>query len=173
LTEIRLLDEDGRDVEDGSVGELAMRGPTLFSGYWRNEAATAQVFEKSWFHMGDLFRRRADGRFEFVDRAKYLIKSGGENIYPAEIERVLLADPGVADAAVVRRRNARWGEVPVALVVARDASLDLARLAAACRAALAGYKQPKEILVVPAERLARTPTGKIPRAALEAWVALG
>jgi acyl-CoA synthetase (AMP-forming)/AMP-acid ligase II len=170
LTEIRLLNEDGHEVADGDVGELAMRGPTLFSGYWRDEAATERDFRNGWFHMGDLFRRRADGRFEFVDRAKYLIKSGGENIYPAEIERVLLADAGVADAVVVRRRDARWGEVPVALVVARESSLDPARLAAACRAALAGYKQPKQILLVPPERLARTPTGKVPRQALEAWV---
>ena len=161
-------------MPDGDVGELAMRGPTLFSGYWRDDAATAEDFRGGWFHMGDMFRRRPDGRYDYVDRRKYLIKSGGENIYPAEIERVLLADPRVADAVVVRRKDARWGEVPVALVVARDAILGCRRTGAArCRAALAGFKQPKEIRLVPPDRIARSTTGKIQRRALEEWVASG
>ena len=122
-----------------------MRGPTLFSGYWRDDAATAEDFRGGWFHMGDMFCRRPDGCYDYVDRRKYLIKSGGENIYPAEIERVLLGDPRVADAVVVRRKDARWGEVPIALVVAREAIPDVGELATRCRAALAGFKQPKEI----------------------------
>jgi len=169
--EIRLLDADDNDVPDGETGELAMRGPTLFSGYWRDETATAEDFRGGWFHMGDMFRRRPDGRYDYVDRRKYLIKSGGENIYPAEIERVLLGDPRVADAVVVRRRDARWGEVPVALVVANDPGLDVSTLAARCRAALAGFKQPKDIRLVSADRIARSTTGKIQRRALEEWVA--
>ena len=136
-------------MPDGDVGELAMRGPTLFSGYWRDDAATAEDFRGGWFHMGDMFCRRPDGCYDYVDRRKYLIKSGGENIYPAEIERVLLGDARVADAVVVRRKDARWGEVPVALVVAREAIPDVGELAGRCRAALAGFKQPKEIRVVP------------------------
>jgi fatty-acyl-CoA synthase len=169
--EIRLVDADDRDVPDGETGELVMRGPTLFSGYWENEAANAEDFRDGWFHMGDMFRRRADGLHDYVDRRKYLIKSGGENIYPAEIERVLLADPRVADAVVVRRKDARWGEVPVALVVARDAALEASALAARCRAQLAGFKQPKEIRLVSADRIARSTTGKIQRGVLEDWVA--
>jgi acyl-CoA synthetase (AMP-forming)/AMP-acid ligase II len=169
-SEIRLLDADDNDVPDGEVGELAMRGPTLFSGYWRDEAATTEDFRGGWFHMGDMFRRRPDSRYDYVDRRKYLIKSGGENIYPAEIERVLLGDPRVADAVVVRRKDARWGEVPVALVVAKDAIPDVGELAARCRRALASFKQPKDIRIVPAERIARSTTGKIQRRALEAWV---
>jgi len=170
-TEIRLVDEDDNDVPDGMPGELAMRGPSLFSGYWRNEKATASDFRNGWFHMGDLFRRREDGRYDFVDRSKYMIKSGGENIYPAEIERVLVSHPKVLDAVVVRRKDERWGEVPVALVVARDPSLDTAELAACCREALARYKQPKEIRLVPYERITRSTTGKVQRKALEDWVA--
>jgi acyl-CoA synthetase (AMP-forming)/AMP-acid ligase II len=170
-SELRLVDEDDRDVPDGTPGELAMRGPTLFSGYWRNEEATAHDFRNGWFHMGDLFRRREDGRYEFVDRAKYMIKSGGENIYPAEIERVLLGDPRVADAVVVRRKDQRWGEVPVALVVTKDPTLDPADLAVRCRAALAGYKQPKEIRIVSADRIVRSTTGKVQRGELERYVA--
>jgi fatty-acyl-CoA synthase len=147
-----------------------MRGPTLFSGYWRDDAATREDFRGGWFHLGDLFRRRADGRYDYVDRRKYLIKSGGENIYPAEIERVLLADSRVVDAVVVRRKDPRWGEVPVALVVTRDADLDPGDLARRCRAALAGFKQPKEIRVVAADRISRSTTGKIQRRVLEDWV---
>ena len=169
-SEIRLVDAGDKDVANGEVGELAMRGPTLFSGYWRDEAATAEDFRGGWFHMGDMFRRRPDGRYDYVDRRKYLIKSGGENIYPAEIERVLLGDPRVADAVVVRRKDARWGEVPVALVVAREA-VDVGELAGRCRAALAGFKQPKEIRLVSAERIARSTTGKIRRRDLEEWLA--
>jgi acyl-CoA synthetase (AMP-forming)/AMP-acid ligase II len=172
-SEIRLVDEDNCDVPDGDVGELAMRGPTLFSGYWRDDAATAEDFRGGWFHMGDLFRRRPDCRYDYVDRRKYLIKSGGENIYPAEIERVLLGDPRVADAVVVRRKDARWGEVPIALVVARETIPDVGELASRCRAALAGFKQPKEFRLVSPERIARSTTGKIQRRELEEWVAFG
>ncbi len=169
-SEIRLVDADDRDVSDGEVGELIMRGATLFSGYWQNEAATADDFRGGWFHMGDLFRRRPDGRYDYVDRRKYLIKSGGENIYPAEIERVLLGDPRVADAVVVRRKDARWGEVPVALVVLRDGTLQAGDLAARCLSELAGFKQPKEIHIVPPERMTRSTTGKIQRRELEVWL---
>jgi fatty-acyl-CoA synthase len=148
-----------------------MRGPTLFSGYWRNEAATESDFRNGWFHMGDLFRRRPDGFYDFVDRAKYMIKSGGENIYPAEIERVLVGHPDVADAVVVRKKDDRWGEIPVALVVANREGLDVAELRARCRSELAGYKQPKEIRIVAADIITRSTTGKVQRKALEALVA--
>src|SRR5947207_8825042 len=97
LCEIRLVDAEDRDVADGEAGELAIRGPTLFSGYWNAPEATAHDFRGGWFHMGDAFRRNPDGTLGFVDRVKYLIKSGGENIYPAEIERVLLSDARVLE----------------------------------------------------------------------------
>lgn len=163
---LRLLDDAGLDVLPGALGELAVRGPTLFSGYWQESSP----FENGWFRMGDLFRQRPDGRYDFVDRAKYLIKSGGENIYPAEIERVLLTHPGVSEAVVIRQPDPRWGEVPVALVACRSA-VPVAALQALCRAGLAGYKQPKRIVVVEPALLARTHTGKLPRAALERWAA--
>jgi acyl-CoA synthetase (AMP-forming)/AMP-acid ligase II len=117
-----------------------------------------------------VFARRTDGRLAFVDRAKYLIKSGGENIYPAEIERVLLADPRVHDAIVVRLPDPRWGEVPVAVVARSDAALTSAELHARCRTALAGYKQPKAIHFVAFEQLPRSTTGKIQRHEVEAWL---
>jgi len=165
--EVRLVGQDGTEARDGTPGELWMRGPTLFSGYWRAPQANAEDFRDGWFHMGDVFVRNPDGTLDFVDRVKYLIKSGGENIYPAEIERVLLADPRVADAAVVRRPDERWGEVPVAFVAPRDASLDEASLRARCREQLAGYKQPGAFRFIALEEFPRSASGKIQRHELE------
>jgi acyl-CoA synthetase (AMP-forming)/AMP-acid ligase II len=165
--EVRLVDPDDGDVPEGSPGELCMRGPTLFSGYWRAPSVNEREFRGGWFHMGDVFVRNADGSLEFVDRVKYLIKSGGESIYPAEIERVLLQEARVADVAVVRRIDARWGEVPVAFVARRDESLTEAELLARCRRELAGYKQPKEIFFIPVEDFPRSASGKVQRHELE------
>ncbi|MBI2206787.1 MAG: AMP-binding protein [Candidatus Rokubacteria bacterium] len=147
--EIRLVDAEDRDVPPGVPGELAFRGPTCFSGYWNAPEANAKDFRGGWFHMGDMFVRNPDGTLDFVDRVKYLIKSGGENIYPAEIERVLLAEPRVADAVVVRRPDPRWGEVPVAVVARKDDTLTAAE-------ALADFP--------------RSTTGKIQRHEVEAWL---
>jgi acyl-CoA synthetase (AMP-forming)/AMP-acid ligase II len=165
--EVRLVDAKDEDVPAGTPGELVIRGPTLFSGYYRADAVNAQEFRGGWFHMGDVFVQNPDGSLDFVDRVKYLIKSGGENIYPAEIERVLLADERVADAAVVRRRDARWGEVPVAFVARRTPELAEADLFARCRAELAGYKQPKAIHFILLEEFPRSASGKIQRHELE------
>lgn len=161
--EVRLVDEDGRDVPDGQPGEVWMRGPTLFSGYWGMD----DVFRDGYFPMGDVLVRNPDGTLDFVDRRKYLIKSGGENIYPAEIERVLLADPRVAEAAVVRRPDDRWGEIPVAFVARADASLTADELLAACKAQLAGYKKPREIVFLPYDAFPRSASGKVQRHELE------
>jgi acyl-CoA synthetase (AMP-forming)/AMP-acid ligase II len=166
--EVRLVDPDDNDVAMGAPGELAMRGPTLFSGYWHNDAANAHDFRGGWFHMGDVFVRNPDGSLDFVDRVKYLIKSGGENIYPAEIERVMLLDARVAEVAVVRAKDAKWGEVPVAFVARRDDSLDASALSALCREHLAGYKQPKQIHFIAFEEFPRSASGKVQRHELEA-----
>lgn len=165
---VRLVDAEGNDVPDGTPGEAALRGPTLFSGYWNAPETNAHDFRGGWFHMGDLFVRRGDGSLEFVDRAKYLIKTGGENVYPAEVERALLAQPGVADAVVVRRRDERWGEVPVAFVALQpNARADGDALMRGCRAQLAGYKMPKEIRFVELSSFPRSSTGKIQRHEVE------
>src|SRR5262249_3333866 len=168
--EVRLVDAEDREVPDGTPGELTMRGPTLVSGYWRAPEVNAQEFRGGWFHMGDVFVRNPDGTLDFVDRVKYLIKSGGESIYPAEIERVLLADARVAEACVVRAKDARWGEVPVAFV-ARRAAVDEAELLALCRARLAGYKQPRRICFVELDAFPRSASGKIQRHELERYFA--
>jgi acyl-CoA synthetase (AMP-forming)/AMP-acid ligase II len=161
------LEVDGRAAEEGEPGELCMRGPTMFSGYWGAPEVNAVDFRDGWFHMGDLMVRHPDGTLDFVDRAKYMIKSGGENIYPAEIERVLLQHPGIVEAAVVRRADTRWGEVPVAFVVARDPDLGEAELVELCGRNLASYKHPKEFAFVTEQDLPRNETGKIQRAELE------
>jgi acyl-CoA synthetase (AMP-forming)/AMP-acid ligase II len=168
--EVRLVDPDDREVPDGEPGECAIRGATVFSGYWHAPEVNAEDFRGGWFHMGDVFLRRPDGRLAFVDRAKYMIKSGGENIYPAEIERVLLADARVHDAIVVRQPDPRWGEVPVAVVARKDEALTAADLLGRCRAELAGYKQPKSIHFVAFDQLPRSTTGKIQRHEVEAWL---
>jgi len=181
---IRLVDVEDREVAIDEPGEVAVRGPTVFSGYWNAEATNAHDFRGGWFHLGDMFVRHADGSLDFVDRLKYLIKSGGENIYPAEIERVLLAHPAVADAAVVRKADARWGEIPVAFVALKPqaagatapeaATLDAETLAGWCRERLAHYKVPREVRLISAAEFPRSSTGKIQRHELERrWLEAG
>jgi len=170
LCEIRLVDANDHDVPDGEPGELVIRGPTLFSGYWNAPQATAQDFRGGWFHMGDVFRRHPDRTLSFADRVKYLIKTGGENVYPAEIERVLLADPRVTEAVVVRRPDPQWGEVPIAFVARSDDALTADALLALCRGQLAGYKRPKEIHFVPFDQFPRSTTGKVQRGEVERWL---
>lgn len=169
--EIRLVDSDDREVPDGQPGELTIRGPTLFSGYWRAPEVNAEDFRNGCFHMGDVFVRNADGTLDFVDRRKYLIKSGGENIYPAEIERYLLAESRIADAVVVRKADAQWGEIPVALVVRNDPALTERDVLACCEGRLARYKLPREVRFVEQGDLPRSTTGKIKRHEIEATIA--
>ena len=173
LCEVRLVDANDNDVPDGEPGEVAIRGLSLFSGYWNNPAANAEAFRGGWFHMGDVMRRNPDGTLDFVDRLKYMIKSGGENIYPAEIERHILADPRVGTAAVVRKADARWGEVPVVFIARCNSHPDAAALTSEavidrCRGKLARYKLPKEVHFIADSEFPRNVTGKIMRHELEA-----
>ena len=171
LYQWRLVDAADADVARGEAGEMAVRGPTLFSGYWNMEAVNSHEFRGGWFHMGDMFVERPDGSLDFVDRAKYLIKSGGENIYPIEIERILMADPRVAEAVVVRRRDSDWGEVPVAFVALHGPRIDAAELLQVCRAGLSSYKLPKEIrFVASQDDFPRSTSGKVQRQLVERWL---
>ena len=170
--QVRLVDHDDNEVPTGAVGEMTLRSPTLFSGYWNAEETNLREFRDGWFHMGDMFRRNEDGTLAFVDRKKYLIKSGGENVYPAEIEKVLLACDRIAEVAVVRKPDAQWGEVPAAFVVRRDPSLTEEQVVALCRGAIAGYKIPKSVHFVESTDIPRSETGKVKRHELEKMVAL-
>src|SRR5271170_5798905 len=146
--ELDLWDEDGHAVPTGEQGEIVMRGPKVFKGYWRDEAATSAAFTGGWFHTGDIGVRDEDGYLFIVDRLKDMIVSGGENIASSEIERVLYEHDAVLEAAVVGRPDERWGEVPVAFVALRpDAAADATPdvLLAHCRTQLARFKVPKEI----------------------------
>ena len=166
--QIRLVDDDDRDVPDGTPGEVLIRGPSLFSGYWNSPQINEHEFRGGWFHMGDVMVRNEDGTLDFVDRRKYLIKSGGENIYPAEIERLLLQSPRIVDAAVVRKLDSHWGEVPAAFIVRIDETLNESDVLAMLRGQLANYKLPKEIHFIAAADIPRTDTGKLKRLELEA-----
>lgn len=165
--DVRMVGEDGNDVPVGEIGEFAIRSATLFSGYWNAEQTNLQDFRDGWFHMGDLGRRNANGTLSFVDRKKYMIKSGGENIYPAEIERLLLTSERIEEVSVVRQKDAQWGEVPAAFVVRRDPSLTAEHVMALCRGSIASYKLPKAIHFITAAELPRSETGKIKRHELE------
>jgi acyl-CoA synthetase (AMP-forming)/AMP-acid ligase II len=158
--ELDLWDDQGRSVGPGQQGEIVMRGPKVFAGYWRDPDATAAAFAGGWFHTGDIGVRDNDGYLFIVDRLKDMIVSGGENIASSEIERVLYEHDAVLEAAAVGRPDDRWGEVPVAFVVLRpgaEATADA--LIEHCRAQLARFKVPREITFVDA--LPRNPSGKI------------
>ena len=165
--EIRLVDQNDIDVKDGEPGELAIRGPSLFSGYWANEEANSEAFRNGWFHMGDVFRRTPDGLLNFVDRVKYMIKSGGENIYPAEIEQHIMADDRIIDVAVVRKTDKHWGEIPVAFVASNSDGIKSTDIIDLCRDRIAKYKLPKEVYFMKSEDMPRSTSGKIQRHILE------
>ena len=165
--EVRLVDADDRAVPVGEPGELAVRGPTLFSGYWNAPEVNEEDFRGGWFHLGDLMRRNEDGSLDYVDRKKYMIKSGGENIYPAEIELALKKIPHVDEAAVVKRPDEKWGERPVAFVVLKGKQLEKDDIIEALRRELSSYKIPKDVYFVENEDLPRSTTGKIQRHLLE------
>lgn len=166
--EVKLVDPADNEVPQGMPGELAIRGGTVFSGYWQADETNARDFRGGWFHMGDVFRRNEDGSLDFVDRAKYMIKSGGENVYPAEIERVLLTDKRITEVAVVRASDSKWGEVPVAFVSCRDNSVMEAELVELCRRDLAGYKRPRQFRFIGFDDFPRSTSGKVQRHELEA-----
>ena len=158
--ELDLWDEDGRSVPAGEQGEIVMRGPKVFKGYWRDPEATSAAFTGGWFHTGDIGVRDEDGYLYIVDRLKDMIVSGGENIASSEIERVLYEHDSVLEAAVVGRPDARWGEVPVAFVALRQgAEATPDALIAHCGEQLARFKVPKEVTFV--EALPRNPSGKV------------
>ena len=165
--EIRLMDEGGQPVPDGEVGEIWLRSPLLFSGYWNDREASEAAFAGGWYHMGDAFYRDKDGLLHFADRRKYLIKSGGENIYPAEIELVLRNLDRITDAVVVRRADAHWGEVPVAFVITTEESVSEAAIREALEGKIARYKLPKEVHLIRPDEIERNATGKIRRDLLE------
>jgi len=161
LSEVRLVDADGRDVESGEPGEILFRGPNITPGYYNNpEATAAAITPDGWLRSGDIARRDNEGFYYIVDRIKDMFISGGENVYPAEVEGVLCNHPAVLEAAVIGVADARWGEVGHAAVRLRAAQrLEAAELRAFARTQLAAYKVPKFVTVV--EDFPRTAAGKV------------
>jgi fatty-acyl-CoA synthase len=153
--DIRLVDADGRDVPDGAVGEIWLRGPSITPGYWNNPETTAAAAVDGWLHTGD-----AEGYIFIVDRWKDMYISGGENVYPAEVENALPRLPGLAEAAVIGVPGARWGETGRTIVVTTpDAALSAEDVLGHCASLLARYKLPQDVVFI--DEFPRNATGKI------------
>jgi acyl-CoA synthetase (AMP-forming)/AMP-acid ligase II len=159
--ELDIWDEHGTSLPAGERGEVVLRGPKVFKGYWRDPDATSTAFAGGWFHTGDIGVQDADGYVYIVDRLKDMIVSGGENIASSEVERVLYEHGSVLEAAVVGRPDERWGEVPVAFVVlsSPEATTTPDELIEHCRQQLAKFKVPKDVVLI--DELPRNPSGKV------------
>jgi long-chain acyl-CoA synthetase len=171
-TRVRLAGEDGREVAEGGVGEVVVDGPTVMAGYLDLPEATGRALRGGWLHTGDLGRFDGRGRLTLVDRARDVVITGGYNVYPREVEDVLLAEPSVAEAAVVGVPDREWGERVVAYLVAgAQAEIDPAALDRRCLGAIARHKRPKEYVVV--AELPRNAAGKVLKQRLREAYAAG
>ena len=175
--QVRLVRSDGKDASDGEPGEIWIKGRNVFKEYWRDPEETERAVAGGWFRTGDVAMRSADGLYWFADRIKHVIISGGENIYPAELERVLRMHPAIAEAAVVGRPDPTWGEVPVAVIVVRAAlagkrgTLSKKEVHQAFDGKLARYKHPKDVVFVDA--LPRNAMGKVVAAEVRKMIDTG
>lgn len=162
----------GSFVQGVGNGEILLRGPNVFAGYWNNPVATAKVLEGGWLHTGDIAERDEAGYYRICGRSKEMFISGGENVYPAEVEQVIVTYEDVMEAAVVAVAHPRWGETGVAFIVAKPGVLvDVEKLLIYCRDHLARFKVPSEIRVV--EELPRSHVGKLDKARLQTLATTG
>ncbi|MEM1048215.1 MAG: AMP-binding protein [Pseudomonadota bacterium] len=168
LCDVRLVGADGKDVAPGADGEIWIRGDNILDGYWNNPEATAASLVDGWFRTGDVARVDGDGNYWFADRIKHVIISGGENIYPAELERVLRDVDGLKEASVVGRADARWGMVPVVVAVRRDDHVTRDQILDVFDGRLARFKKPRDVVFVDA--LPRNALGKVIADAVRALV---
>jgi fatty-acyl-CoA synthase len=149
--DIRIVDDEGRDCDTDVPGEILVQGDNILSYYWNNEEATRNALRDGWYHSGDVGYKSADGCYYFLERKIDIIISGGENIYPAEIENLLSSHPDIAEAAVVSRDDTRWGEVPVAVVVVKDGSiLSRQQVLDWFEGRLGRYKHPRDVIFLEA-----------------------
>jgi acyl-CoA synthetase (AMP-forming)/AMP-acid ligase II len=157
---LRTVDEQGKDVPPGELGEIVLRGPKVFKGYWKNPEATAEAMKNGWFHTGDIGRLDEEGYLYIEDRKKDIIISGGENIASLEVERVIYQLPQVLETAVVGIPHPKWQEVPKAYVVVKKGqNLTADEIIAHCSKKLAKFKVPKEVAFI--DSLPRNPSGKV------------
>jgi len=157
---VKILDEKGNEASKGETGELYSKGPMLFDGYYKMPEKTAASFKGEWFSAGDMARRSDDGFFEIVDRKDNMIITGGEHVYPSEVEEVIGSMEGVFDAAVISLPDEKWGEKVVAVVIPKF-KIDEREIIERCKERLAGYKIPKQIIFIAEDEMPRTQTGKI------------
>ncbi len=159
-TDVRVVDNKGRDVSPGENGEVLIRAQHVMKGYWKRPEATAETLVDGWLYSGDMATVDAEGFVYIQDRKKDMIISGGENVYPAEIEKLLASHPEVADVAVIGQPSEKWGESAAAVVVPKpDANPEGDALLAWCKDKLARFKQPRQVFFV--DEIPRNPTGKI------------
>ena len=159
-TAIRIVDDEGNDVAPGGIGELLIKGSNITPGDWNKPDATRSSFTGDWLHTGDAARMDEEGFVYIVDRWKDMYISGGENVYPAEVENVLFQLPQVADAAIIGVPNERWGEVGMAIIVRKpDQALEEGDIIRHCLGRLAKFKVPQSVTFVDA--LPRNATGKV------------
>lgn len=157
---VRVVDDQGRDVPAGALGEIILRGPKVFKGYWKNPEATAEAIKEGWFYTGDIGTLDAEGYLYIIDRKKDIIISAGENIASLEVERVIYALPQVLETAVVGIPDPRWQEVPKAFVVVKKGEkISVEQILAHCSQKLAKFKVPKEVEFI--DILPRNPSGKV------------
>jgi len=157
--EIRIAGPDGRELPAGEVGEIWVRGANILTRYWNNDTASNESITDGWFHTGDMARVDDNGLYWFADRLKHVIISGGENIYPAELERVLSDFAGLAEFAIVGRDDPRWGQVPVVVAVCQDDPVSAEDVLGHFKGRIASFKRPKDVVFV--EALPRNALGKI------------
>lgn len=172
LSRVRVVDEVMRDVPVGAEGEIVISGDQVLIGYWRNPEATAKAFTDGWFHTGDVGRWDADGYLTIVDRKKDMIVTGGENVYPREVEEVLYRHPAVLEAAVIGTEDPVWGESVLAVITCREGEkVAAAELIDHCRAHIASYKKPKAVAFV--AELPKNASGKVLKRTLRDMVISG
>ncbi|MFZ1430964.1 MAG: AMP-binding protein [Geminicoccaceae bacterium] len=171
---IRFLDADGNDVPDGAAGELYSSNPYTFESYWKLPEKTREAFRGDYCTVGDMARRDADGYIHLVDRKSNMIISGGENVYPSEVESVLGAHPAVQDVAVIGLADEKWGERVHAVIVLHDgAGIGEDELLGWCKDRIAGYKRPRSCTFITEREMPRTATGKIQHRLLKTQIASG
>lgn len=158
---VKILDDDGNEVGVGEVGEIYSRGPMLFDEYYNMPEKTAASFRGEWFSAGDMGKRDEEGFYYIVDRKDNMIITGGENVHPSEIEEVIGSFPEVYDVAVIGIPDEKWGERIAAVVVPKAEGIDEKTVMDRCKDKMAGYKRPKEVIIIKPEEMPRTPTGKI------------
>ncbi len=158
-TEVRLVDDEGADVAQGELGEVIIKSDNVMKGYWNREEETDKSIRDRWLYTGDMAKMDQDGFLYILDRKKDMIISGGENIYPAEIEDVILSHPKVSDVGVIGKADEKWGEAVMAIVVKKDDDLTEEDVVSYCKERIGKFKVPRKVVFT--DRIPRTPTGKI------------